>query len=260
MKAREKDIFVKTDHVAKSFYDEGHEEKVLADIHLEVYRSEFLAIVGSSGAGKSTLLRCLAGLEKPDRGRIAIDGRPPEKCQGDNLAFVFQDFALFWWLSVEENVSFGLKMKGVGKWQRKRLSHEALGLMGLKNYEHGHPDELSIGMRQRVGFARALAVEPELLLMDEPFSSLDVFTAEKLRNELLEIWQKKNQSETSKMTVVMVTHTIEDAVELADRIVVLTPKPAKIERIVENTLSRPRDKRSEGFYRLVDTITKLVAT
>ncbi|MFN7088484.1 MAG: ABC transporter ATP-binding protein, partial [Candidatus Paceibacteria bacterium] len=189
----DKNIFIKIENVSKSFWDEGHEEKVLSDISLKVYRGEFLAIVGPSGSGKSTLLRCLAGLMRSDKGRISIDGRVPEKCLGDNLAFVFQDFALFWWLTVTQNVEFGLKMKGVGKWERKKIANEKIFLMGLKGFENDYPDELSIGMRQRVGFARALAVDPELLLMDEPFSSLDAFTAEKLRQELLEIWKMENE-------------------------------------------------------------------
>lgn len=250
---------MKIEHVAKSYWDEGHEEKALGDVHLEVLRGEFLAITGPSGSGKSTLLRCLAGLTPPDKGRISIDGRPPAQCLGDNLAFVFQDFALFWWLTVFENVEFGLKMKGMKKWDRKKIVHESLDLMALHGFETHYPDELSIGMRQRVGFARALAVEPELLLMDEPFSSLDAFTAERLRRELLQIWRGKNEKEPGSMTVVMVTHLPEEAVMMADRILILTPRPAEVERIVEIKLHRPRDKRSPGFYRLVDTVTKLVA-
>jgi len=250
---------VKIEQVSKSFLDEEKREKVIDTINLEIKRGEFLAIIGPSGSGKSTLLRCLSGLIKPDTGRISIDGLPPEKCLGKNLGFVFQDFALFWWMTVADNPAFGLKMKGVKKWEQKKLAHEHLNLMGLKGFEDDYPDELSIGMRQRVGFARALAIEPELLIMDEPFSSLDAFTAEKLRNELLLIWQKENEKEQGGMTVVMVTHLVEEAVAMADRIVVLTPRPAKIERIVENTLLRPRDKKDAGFYRLVDTITTLVA-
>lgn len=252
------DPIIKVQGVVKSFRDGGEEIKVLNDVTFEVERGEFLAVTGPSGSGKSTLLRIIAGLEKPDGGRVVIDGKPPEQAR-NQLAVVFQSFALFGWLSSLKNVEFGLRMRGVPQREITRLAHEKMKLMGLRGFEDKFPEELSIGMRQRVGFARALAVDPEVLIMDEPFSALDAFTASTLRKELLQIWRSENVKEPGNMTVIMVTHLPDEAAELADRILVVTPRPATVERIFINALPRPRDKRSEEFYRLVDTITEYVA-
>jgi NitT/TauT family transport system ATP-binding protein len=164
------------------------------------------------------------------------------------IAMVFQNFAIFPWLTAYENIEFGLKMKGINVRERKKIVHEKIKEVGLSGFENKYPKELSGGMRQRVGIARALAVNPEILLVDEPFSSLDAFTAEKLRKDLLAIWLQY------KMTVVMVTHLVEEAVQLSDRVLVLSPRPAGIKLELAIPLKYPRDKRSQEFYALVDKI------
>lgn len=252
------DVVLKAQDVSKSYWEGDKEIKVLDEVSFEVERGEFLAITGPSGCGKSTLLRIIAGLIGPDQGRVVIDGKPPLQAR-HQLAMVFQDFALFGWLTNLGNVEFGLRMRGMPHNEAKRLARQKMKLMGLASYEEHFPGELSIGMRQRVGFARALAVDPEVLIMDEPFSALDAYTAATLRKELLGIWRKQNEKEPGNMTVIMVTHLADEAAELADRILVSTPRPARVERIFANTLPRPRNKRSEEFYRLVDSITQYVA-
>lgn len=231
------------EHVSFAFKPEGEKkhELVLHDISFWVRRSEFLSIVGPSGSGKSTLLKIILGLYK---------GRGYIKNQSTSTAMVFQNFALFPWLSVVENVEFGLKMLGKNPKERRAGALEMIRDVGLAGFEKKYPHELSGGMRQRVGIARALAISPDLLLMDEPFSSLDEFTAEKLRADLLSLWQKY------KMTVVMVTHLIEEAVELSDRVAIVSARPAMIKRIVPINLPRPRIKRSEEYFRLVDSIAE----
>lgn len=214
---------------------------VLKEISFDVQEGEFLSIVGVSGCGKSTLLKIIAGLIKPNRGSI--------ESHSDQLAMVFQNFAIFPWLTVRENIEFGLKMKGVPQKERDVLATEKIKDVGLIGFEDKYPKALSGGMRQRVGLARALALNPKILLMDEPFSSLDTFTAEKLRSDLLGIWQKY------KMTIVMVTHFVEEAIELSDKIIVLSKRPAIVKNQIEISLARPRDKRSKEFYVLLDKIT-----
>lgn len=222
----------------------GKKLDVLRDINFEVERGEFLSIVGPSGGGKSTLLRILAGFIQPSRGTVEKDFK--------KLAMIFQNFAIFPWLTVTENIEFGLKMNGVTPKERLQIVQEKIKEVGLVGFEHKYPKELSGGMRQRVGIARALALKPDVLLMDEPFSSLDTFTAEKLRQELMGIWLKY------KMTVVMVTHLVEEAVELSDRIVVLSSLPGSVKLEVAVNLQRPRNKRSTEFFHLVDKITEQI--
>ncbi len=235
---------ISVEKLSYSYLNEETGEKihVIKDVSFDVKNGEFLSIVGPSGCGKSTLLKIIAGLLKVKHGHINLNTK--------KLAFVFQNFALFPWLTVKGNIEFGLKMNGVSKKERNRVSEEKIKEMGLSGFENKYPSELSGGMKQRVGIARALAVSPELLLLDEPFSSLDVLTAEKLRVELLSIWLKY------KMTVVMVTHQVEEAVELSDRIIVFSPRPTFIKSSVSIQTTRPRDKRSEDYYKLVDEVSK----
>ncbi len=234
-----RDIIIK--NIEHYFLDEEpRRTQAIKDFSLTISPGEFVAIVGPSGCGKSTLLRIIAGLIKPSRGQI--------NTQGQNLSIVFQNFAIFPWLTSLENIEFGPKMSGQSPKEYKKIAKEKMEEVGLKDFENEYPQKLSGGMRQRVGLARALAVNPKLLLMDEPFSSLDFFTAEKLRQELLGIWLKY------RMTVIMVTHSIEEAVELADRIVVLSRRPAIIKSDRRVSLNRPRDKRSPDFFKLVDSI------
>jgi NitT/TauT family transport system ATP-binding protein len=211
---------------------------------------EIIALLGKSGSGKSTLLRCIAGLIAPSEGSISYRGKP---ITGANpgVAIVFQSFALLPWLTVLQNVEIGLEAKGVAPDERKERATQAIDQIGLDGFESAYPKELSGGMRQRVGFARALVVEPDALLMDEPFSALDVLTAENLRSELLRLWQEEDFPTKA---MLIVTHNIEEAVILADRILVLGTNPGRIRTEISCALNRPRDRHSEASQQLVDEI------
>jgi len=232
--------FLTAHQITKRFA--GADTLALHDVNLTVESGEFCCIIGPSGCGKSTFLRILSGLAPTTSGRV---NRPDEH----KLAMVFQNFALFPWLTVYDNVAFGLRMRGVSHAEIHERVSTQLAQLGLADVSQQHPKELSGGMRQRVGIARALVIEPTILFLDEPFSALDAFTADTLRKELLDIWEKTH------VTIVMVTHLVEEAVELADRIVVFSPKPGTIQEIVPNHLKRPRVKRSPGFYKAVDELT-----
>lgn len=237
--------------VSKTFPASSTSPKLAAlkDINLEVEEGEFFVIIGASGSGKSTLLRIMSGLETADRGgEVALAGA----MRADDLGFVFQHFAILPWLTVFENVELNLLTKKLSLLERTKAVKDELQRFGLADFAKHYPRELSGGMRQRVGLARAFVRKPKIIFMDEPFSELDSFTAEELRKEFLRIWRE------TKETVVMVTHLVEEAVELGDRIAVLTPRPGSIEKIVVNNLPRPRQKRSEEFFRLEDELYKLV--
>jgi len=223
---------------------------VLEGISLDVQPGEIVALLGKSGSGKSTLLRCIAGLVLPSSGTVTYRGKP---LQGINtgVSLVFQTFALLPWLTVQQNVELGLEAQGIPPEERAQRAREAIDLIGLDGFESAFPKELSGGMRQRVGFARALVVEPDLLLMDEPFSALDVLTAENLRTELLELWQA---GEFPAQAILIVTHNIEEAVAFADRVIVLGTNPGRIRAELACGLERPRDRREERFSALVDEI------
>ncbi len=235
--------------IGKKFHLDGKEDLLaLLDIDLEINEGEFFVFVGPSGSGKSTLLRIMSGLERDFEGLLKLgEGLGP----GD-ISFVFQHFALLPWLTVEENVGLGLVARRVPKKEVQKIAGKELEQFGLEKFKDGYPRELSGGMKQRVGLARALATNPKIIFMDEPFSELDSFTAEELRKELLSVWQER------KTTIVMVTHMIEEALELADRMAVLTPRPGKIERIVPVNLPRPRDKRAPDFYKLEDELYEII--
>ena len=234
----------------KTFAVPGGEMPVLDGIDLDVRSGEIVALLGKSGSGKSTLLRCIAGLIPPSAGEVRYLGRP---LVGTNpgTALVFQSFALLPWLSVQDNVELGLEARGVGRHERAERALRVIDLVGLDGFESAYPKELSGGMRQRVGFARALVVEPDVLLMDEPFSALDVLTAANLRGELLEIWERHDFPTKS---ILLVTHNIEEAVLLADRVIVLGTNPGRIKEEIPIELTRPRDRRSRDFEHLVDRI------
>jgi NitT/TauT family transport system ATP-binding protein len=241
--------------LSKSFEGPGGRPlTVLDDITLDVAEGEFVALLGRSGSGKSTLLRCIAGLMPPTSGQVLFRG---ERLTGSNreTTMVFQTFALLPWLTVQQNVELGLEARGIAAGPRSERALRAIDLVGLDGYERAYPKELSGGMRQRVGFARALVVEPAALLMDEPFSALDVLTSENLRGELLELWE--GQRFPTK-TMVMVTHNIEDAVLLADRILVLGTNPGRIRADLRNPLARPRRRRTPDFEELVDQIYRMM--
>jgi NitT/TauT family transport system ATP-binding protein len=242
-------------HLSKSFSGPGGRPlPVLDDINIDVAEGEFVALLGRSGSGKSTLLRCIAGLMSPTEGEVQFRGEP---LTGTNreTAMVFQTFALMPWLTVQQNVEIGLEARGVAPEQRTERALRAIDIVGLDGYESAFPKELSGGMRQRVGFARALVVEPAALLMDEPFSALDVLTSENLRGELLELWEGHR---FPTKTIVMVTHNIEEAVLLADRILVLGTNPGRIRFDLVNPLPRPRRRRTPDFDEFVDQIYRMM--
>jgi NitT/TauT family transport system ATP-binding protein len=232
----------------------GGRVQVIAPLDLSVEPGMILALLGPSGSGKSTLLRMLSGLSVPSAGQVLWHGKP---LNGSipNAAIVFQSFALFPWLTVLENVEVPLLARGMERAPREQRALATLHSVGLKGFEKSYPKELSGGMKQRVGFARALAVEPEVLFMDEPFSALDVLTAENLRGELLELWLGKKIPTRS---IFLVTHNIEEAVLLADRIVVLGRNPATIRADFDVPLEHPRERSSAEFVLYVDYIYKLM--
>ncbi|MFE2289128.1 nitrate/sulfonate/bicarbonate ABC transporter ATP-binding protein [Streptomyces sp. NPDC059443] len=237
--------------LTKSYAGADGELPVLGGIDLEIHEGEIVALLGKSGSGKSTLLRCLAGLIPASSGSVTYRG---EELRGANpgTAMVFQTFALLPWLTVQQNVELGLEAKGVDREERARQAVEAIDLIGLDGFESAYPKELSGGMRQRVGFARALVVEPDVLMMDEPFSALDVLTAENLRGELMELWASDRFPAKA---VVLVTHNIEEAVLMADRVVVLGSRPyGTIKETFAVDLARPRDRGAAEFERIVDAV------
>lgn len=237
--------------VSKSFKTAGgHELKVLENIDLSVNQGELLALLGQSGSGKSTILRCLTGLVEPSAGRVLANGKTLVGVN-PNASVVFQTFALYPWLTVEQNVAVGLMAHQVSREERDLAVDKAIELIGLGNYHAAYPRELSGGMRQRVGIARALVSQPQLLCLDEAFSALDVLTAENLRQELISLWRNKENGLSS---IFMVTHNIEEAVEMANRIVVVFPRPGRLGLVLENPLPYPRDTKSPEFQRLVSII------
>jgi len=250
-----KPIILSLENVSHRYRLPQGDVTVLQGIHLNVYRDEIVAIVGPSGAGKSTILRLIAGLAKPSEGRIAYKENPLNSVNLES-ALVFQSFGLLPWLSVAKNIELGLEARGVDPETRRRKVAFYITKVGLDGYEEAYPRELSGGMKQRVGLARALAVEPELLLMDEPFSALDPLTSINLRNELVDIWSDPDFPVTS---VVLVTHIIEEAVELSDRVIVLSGRPGQIAGDIKIDLPRPRDKRDPQFNQYVDKIFSLIA-
>jgi NitT/TauT family transport system ATP-binding protein len=233
---------------------DGHRIEVVSPTDLDIEAGKIIALLGPSGCGKSTLLRMLSGLAKPSSGEVLWHGRPLYE-QTPSVAIVFQSFALFPWLTVLENVEAPLEARGVGVVERRKRALRMLDTVGLDGFETAYPKELSGGMKQRVGFARALVVEPEVLFMDEPFSALDVLTAENLRGELLELWLSKKMPTSA---IFIVTHNIEEAVLLADRIIVLGKNPARIRSDFAVDLAQPRDRKGSRFVELVDYIYKVM--
>ena len=228
--------------------------QVISATDLSIMPGEILALLGPSGSGKSTMLRMLSGLSTPTAGQVYWHEKPIADAES-NVSIVFQSFALFPWLTVLENVEAPLQARGADPEERRARSMKMLDTVGLDGFEAAYPKELSGGMKQRVGFARALVVEPEVLFMDEPFSALDVLTAENLRSELLELWANKTMPTKA---VFLVTHNIEEAVLLADRIVVLGRNPGHIRTDFRVQLTQPRDRKSEPFTQLVDYIYKVL--
>jgi len=232
--------FIQITNLSKAFIKGRKEVKALEDFSLDVEDGEFVCLLGPSGCGKTTVLRILAGLEEKSSGIVGLRGRDIARA-GSDRGMVFQEFALFPWRSVRRNIEFGLEVKGLGEAERKKASSTYINLVGLKGFEDAHPKELSGGMKQRVGIARALVNNPDVLLMDEPFGSLDAQTRNLMQRELLRIWS------ATKKTVLFVTHSVDEAVFLADRIVVMTARPGKVREIIPVDLPRPRDRTSREF-------------
>jgi len=226
--------------------------EALGDINLEIGRNEFVVFLGPSGCGKSTLLYLIAGLETPTSGRIECDGEPVLGPRSD-LSLIFQETSLYPWLTIAENVTFGLKLRGMPADKRRVVAAEYLRQVGLGDILDKRPDELSGGMKQRAAVARALAMKPKVLLMDEPFAALDVQTRSKLQDFLTQVWKESGAS------VLFVTHHIDEALALADRVVVFTARPGHIKSIVPITAERPRNLREPRFHALRDELTDLLA-
>lgn len=239
--------------VCKEFEIEGHKEhlKVLENVDLTVKNNEFLSIIGQSGTGKSTLLRSIAGLLQPTKGEITFENKTITEPDA-NISMVFQHFALFPWLTVEKNISFGLENRDdISREQMGKRVSNLIDMIGLTGFEKAYPRELSGGMKQRVGFARALAIEPSLLLLDEPFSALDIITSSQLSNDLLKIWLG-NQIATK--SIVMITHDVQQAVQLSYRVVLMDSNPGRVAQIYQ--IDIPRSQRSpKTTINIVEQIT-----
>jgi NitT/TauT family transport system ATP-binding protein len=246
---------IRARQIEKAFVrPDGGRVQVISPTDLSIEPGMIVALLGPSGSGKSTLMRVLSGLARPTAGEVLWHGRPVAEVR-PNVAIVFQSFALFPWLTVTENVEVPLLARGMTHEERHRKALQTLDSVGLKGFENAYPKELSGGMKQRVGFARALAVEPEILFMDEAFSALDVLTAENLRGELLELWLAKKIPTRS---IFLVTHNIEEAVMLADRVIVLGRNPGRIRADFRVTMQQPRGRNSAEFLLYVDYIYKLL--
>ena len=243
---------IQVEHVSKRFPlpDGKGDFSVLGDVSLSVRSGEVVALLGRSGSGKSTLLRIMAGLIQPSQGQVLSHGTPL-RGTNRNLAMVFQSFALLPWLSVQENVELGLAARHVPRAERAERALRAIDLVGLDGFENAYPKELSGGMKQRVGFARAFVLEPEVLFMDEPFSALDVLTAENLRGEIDDLW---NAGTFPSRSILIVTHNIEEAIFLADRVVILSANPGRIRGELRINLPRPHDRSHPRFKALVDYV------
>jgi len=227
---------------------------VLKDVSLRVKSGEIVGLLGRSGCGKSTLLRIISGLTRPIAGTVSINGKPVDG-PAEGVAMVFQSFALFPWLTVLDNVEIGLRAQGVSPDETRKRALEAIDVIGLDGFESAYPKELSGGMRQRVGFARALVVQPLILLMDEPFSALDVLTAETLRTDLLDLWEERRIPTKS---ILMVTHNIEEAVFMCDRVLLMSSNPGQVSAEIAIPFSQPRNREDTEFRQLVDRIYALM--
>ena len=238
---------VQVRHLTKKFGD----LLVLNDISFDVHAGEFLCIVGPTGCGKTTFLNSLTKLYEPTAGDILLDGQPVD-LKKQSIAYIFQEYSTMPWLTVEENVGFGLDIKGVPKEKARVLVDEYLEIVGLTKYRKYYPDQLSASMLQRVVIARAFATQPDLLLMDEPYGQLDIQLRYRLEDELISLWQRTGT------TVIFITHNIEEAVYLGERSLVLTNKPTSIKQAIDNSLPRPRNIASPDFVKLRNEVTDLI--
>jgi NitT/TauT family transport system ATP-binding protein len=236
-------VWVKVEDATKTFSSRKGDVTALEHVNLEVHDGQFVCLLGPSGCGKTTLLRMIGGLDVPTSGTVSIDGKIVDG-PSPKMTMVFQEYSLYPWRTVAENVGFGLEMIGVPKEERIAEVNRRLALVGLTGFGDSYPYELSGGMRQRAAVARALATDPAVMLMDEPFGALDAQTRNKMQRELLQIWEE------TKKTILFVTHSVDEAVYLSDKIVILTPRPGRIYEIYPNPLPRPRDRTSIEFAKL----------
>ncbi|MEB2309101.1 MAG: nitrate/sulfonate/bicarbonate ABC transporter ATP-binding protein [Candidatus Brocadiaceae bacterium] len=246
---------LKLRHVQQTYASGQRRFTAVQDVNLTIYEGEFVALLGPSGCGKSTLLRIITGLQRPSKGTVLYREQPVNGVN-PHATIVFQSFALFPWLSVFENVDLALKARGIPSNVRATRTMDLIDRVGLNGFETAYPRELSGGMRQKVGFARAMAVEPELLCLDEPFSALDVLSAESLRSELMELWTGGG---IPTKAILMVSHNIEEAVFMADRIVVMDKEPGRIVAEVKVGLQHPRQRKSEAFQKVMDRVYSILA-
>ena len=249
-----KEVKVKISNVSKIYKGTSKDVHALYNVNLDIYKNEFVCVIGSSGCGKSTLLNILAGLDTPNSGTIEIDGKPIEGT-GVDRGVVFQQYALFPWLTVAKNVAFGLELQKKSKAEINEIVDHYLKAVGLIDFKNSYPKELSGGMKQRVAIARAYAVNPNILLMDEPFGALDAQTRAQLQTELLNTWDNE------KKTCFFITHDVDEAVFLAQRVVIMSPRPGRIKAIVEVPIDYPRvpeTKLSKEFNDIKNQLWQLV--
>jgi NitT/TauT family transport system ATP-binding protein len=239
--------YVNVENASKVYQHGGKSFLALSDVSLQIERGEFICLLGPSGCGKSTLLNLLAGFERPTTGKVAIDGKEVEK-PSPKYVTIFQNYNLLPWRTVQKNVELGLESRKLSKKERHERAAKYLDLVGLHDFAKNHPHQLSGGMRQRVVFASALVVEPEIIFMDEPFGALDALMRIEMQNEILKL------QKTQKKTIVFVTHDIEEAVFLADRVVVMTPNPGKIKSIIPVQLNGAHDRTGNAFLAVRDKI------
>lgn len=240
-------MYINIDDVSRNYISNKKSFCAMEHISLQIEKEEFICLLGPSGCGKTTLLNAIAGFEKVTEGRILIDGKEVLTPSTKNVT-IFQSYGLLPWRTVQKNVELGLESKKLAKKERSEIASKYISLVGLSEFSESHPSQLSGGMQQRVAIARALAVDPDIIFMDEPFGALDALTRMKMQDEISRIWQQQ------KKTIVFVTHDIEEAVFLADRVVIMTPNPGKIKSILPVPLTRKRDRTSEDFLKIRDRI------
>ncbi len=248
--------FLYLDHIGLEYDTEGKKLLSIKDVSFSVKKNEFVSLIGPSGCGKSSIIKMLLGLIKPTRGAIFLNGKRLEE-QDERISVVFQNPALFPWLDVKKNIEVALEPLIDDPDKREEIALKYIKIVGIDGFEEAYPKELSGGMKQRVSIARALATSPELLLLDEPFVGLDVFSAQAIREELLDLW---GSPDLPPNTILMVTHNVDEAVQMSDRIVVLSPRPSTVLGEIKIDLPRPRNTRSDEFYRTVDDVVKLMSS
>jgi NitT/TauT family transport system ATP-binding protein len=249
------DEILSFDHVHMEYSTKRAKLVSVGDVSFKVRRNEFVTLIGPSGCGKSTLINMVLGLVKPTSGSVLVGGVPVEQ-HNSKIAVVFQNSALFPWLDIQKNVEVVLEPLIKNQKERTETALKFMKMVGIDGFENAYPKELSGGMKQRVSIARALATSPDLLILDEPFVGLDVFSAQALREELLDLWESKD---TPPHTVLMVTHNVDEAVQLSDRLVILSKRPSHVIQDMEVGLSRPRNTREDAFYSKVDEVVSVMS-